>query len=71
MKLSAKKIVLIAAIAVIALLCLADEYPAMRFRGDGKISGAQSLGTRSRSEKSLFTSQANIYSTFAVCRAKN
>ena len=44
MKLSAKKVMLIAAIAVIALLCLADEYPAMRFRGDGKISGGPVLG---------------------------
>jgi len=44
MKSAAKKVVLIAAIAVIALLYFADEYRAMRFRGDGKISGGPVLG---------------------------
>ena len=35
---------LIAAIALIALLCFADEYPALRFRGDGKFSGGPVFG---------------------------
>ncbi|HEY6387037.1 MAG TPA: hypothetical protein VIX91_15280 [Candidatus Acidoferrum sp.] len=44
MKLSRKKAALIAVIAVIGLLWAADEYPALRFRGDGKISGGPILG---------------------------
>src|SRR6266478_5695113 len=30
--------------AVIALLCFADEYPALRFRGDGHFSGGPVFG---------------------------
>src|SRR5260370_24474903 len=33
---------------VVALLCLADEYPALRFRGDGHFSGGPVLGYRIR-----------------------
>jgi hypothetical protein len=44
MKFSAKKIVLLAAIAVVVLLVLADEYPALRFRGDAKFSGGPVFG---------------------------
>ena len=44
MKLSVGKRILVGIVAVIALLCLADEYPAMRFRGDGKFSGGPVLG---------------------------
>jgi len=46
MKLSTKKVALIAALALIALLCFADEYPALRFRGDGKFSGGPVFGYR-------------------------
>jgi hypothetical protein len=44
MKPSAKNIALLATVAVVVLLVFADEYPAMRFRGDGKISGGPVLG---------------------------
>src|SRR5712692_9768104 len=44
MKLSAKKVLLFTAIAVIVVLCFADEYPALRFRGDGKFSGGPVFG---------------------------
>src|SRR5437660_1566583 len=44
MRLAVKRIVLFTALAVIALVYFADEYPAMRFRGDGKISGGPVLG---------------------------
>ena len=44
MKLSRKKAALIAVIAVIGLLWAADEYPALRFRGDARISGGPILG---------------------------
>ncbi len=44
MKLSRKKIALIAVVVTVGLLWAADEYPAMRFRGDGKISGGPILG---------------------------
>lgn len=43
-KLSAKKIVVIAVLAVPLLLLLADEYPALRFRGDGQFSGGPVFG---------------------------
>lgn len=39
-----KKIVLVAALCVIALLWFADEYPALRFRGDAKFSGGPVFG---------------------------
>jgi hypothetical protein len=44
MKLSRKKVALVTVIAVIGLLWTADEYPALRFRGHGKISGGPILG---------------------------
>lgn len=44
MELSVGKRILIGSVAVIASLCLADEYPAMRFRGDGKFSGGPVFG---------------------------
>jgi hypothetical protein len=44
MKPSAKKIAMIVLISTIAFLFFADEYPAMRFRGDGKFGGGPVLG---------------------------
>jgi hypothetical protein len=44
MKLSAGRKILIGALALTALLLAADEYPAMRFRGDGEFSGGPLLG---------------------------
>jgi hypothetical protein len=44
MKPSGKKIALLTAIAVVVLLFFADEYPALRFRGDGKFSGGPVFG---------------------------
>ena len=44
MKPSTKKVVLIALIGAIVLLWFADEYPAMRFRGDGTFSGGPVFG---------------------------
>ena len=44
MKLSTGSRVLIGVGALVALLAAADEYPAMRFRGDGKFSGGPVLG---------------------------
>jgi len=35
---------LIVAVSAVALLWFADEYPALRFRGDGRISGGPILG---------------------------
>jgi hypothetical protein len=43
-KVSAKKIALIALIALALVLLAADEYPAVRFRGDGKFSGGPVFG---------------------------
>ena len=43
-KLSSKKVVLIFVFAVALLLILADEYPALRFRGDGHFSGGPVFG---------------------------
>jgi hypothetical protein len=54
MKLSAKKIALLVAITVFVLLVLAHEYPALRFRGDGKISGGPVLGYSIEFRKILF-----------------
>jgi len=39
-----KKIVLTVALSIIVLLWFADEYPALRFRGDAKFSGGPILG---------------------------
>ena len=39
-----KKLALIVALSTILLLWFADEYPAMRFRGDAKFSGGPVLG---------------------------
>ena len=39
-----KKAVLTVMLLVIALLWFADEYPALRFRGDAKFSGGPVLG---------------------------
>lgn len=39
-----KRRVLFIAITVIALLCFADEYPAMRFHGDARFSGGPIWG---------------------------
>lgn len=36
--------ILIGVVALITLLSLADEYPAMRFRGDGRFSGGPVFG---------------------------
>jgi len=44
MELFAKRIAWLVAIAIVVLLVFADEYPALRFRGDGKISGGPVLG---------------------------
>jgi hypothetical protein len=44
MKSSAKKIALIVAVSAVALLWFADEYPALRFRGDGRFSGGPVFG---------------------------
>ena len=44
MKLATKKITLIVVVCVITLLCFADEYPALRFRGDGSFSGGPVFG---------------------------
>jgi hypothetical protein len=54
MKPSVKKIVLLAAIAVVVLLVFADEYPALRFRGDGKFSGGPIFGYRIELQKIPF-----------------
>src|SRR5260370_40392874 len=51
MKPSAKKIGVLAAIGVVVLLVFADEYPALRFRGDGKFSGGLVLGYRIELQK--------------------
>ena len=42
MKRSTKVLIVLA--GVIALLCFADEYPALRFRGDGRFSGGPVFG---------------------------
>src|SRR5260370_1664772 len=44
MKLSSKKVVRAVAFAVLLLLLFADEYPALRFRGDGRFSGGPVFG---------------------------
>ena len=44
MRLSVKKLILIAAFAGPLLLAFADEYPALRFRGDGHFSGGPVFG---------------------------
>src|SRR5258708_20293818 len=44
MKLSSKKVVLAVVFAVPLLLLFADEYPALRFRGDGHFSGGAGFG---------------------------
>jgi hypothetical protein len=44
MKRTTKKIVLVTVLAVPMLLVFADEYPALRFRGDGQISGGPVFG---------------------------
>jgi hypothetical protein len=43
MKPSVKKIALPVVVSTIAFLFFADEYPAIRFRGDGKFAAVQSL----------------------------
>src|SRR5277367_1751458 len=54
MKLPAMKTALIAAVSAAALLCFADEYPALRFRGDGRISGGPILGYQIEFQKIPF-----------------
>ena len=44
MKLTTKKVVLITILALPLLFVLADEYPALRFRGDGRFSGGPVFG---------------------------
>jgi hypothetical protein len=44
MKLTTKKIVLSTILALPLFLVFADEYPALRFRGDGKFSGGPVFG---------------------------
>jgi hypothetical protein len=43
-KISGKKIALIVLIGTIGIILLADEYPALRFRGDGRFSGGPVFG---------------------------
>jgi len=54
MKLSAMKTSLIVAISAVALLWFADGYPALRFRGDGRISGGPILGYQIKFQKIPF-----------------
>ena len=54
MKLSAMKTSLIVAISAVALLWFADGYPAVRFRGDGRISGGPILGYQIKFQKIPF-----------------
>jgi len=44
MKPTTKKVVLITVLALPLLLVFADEYPALRFRGDGQFSGGPVFG---------------------------
>jgi len=44
MKLTAEKIVLVTVLAVLLLIVFADQYPALRFRGDGHFSGDPLFG---------------------------
>jgi hypothetical protein len=44
MTLSAKKIALVVLVVLPLVLLAADEYPALRFRGDGKFSGGPVFG---------------------------
>jgi hypothetical protein len=44
MNLSSKRAVLVLVLAIPLLLVLADEYPALRFRGDGQFSGGPVFG---------------------------
>ena len=44
MKLTIKKVALITILALPVLLVFADEYPALRFRGDGQFSGGPVFG---------------------------
>jgi hypothetical protein len=44
MNMSGKKIALIVVIGMIGLIWLADEYPALRFHGDGRFSGGPVFG---------------------------
>jgi hypothetical protein len=44
MKPITKKVVLITILALSLLLVFADEYPALRFRGDGQFSGGPVFG---------------------------
>jgi hypothetical protein len=46
MKRSTKKVTVALMACIIMVLLLADEYPAMRFRGDGKFSGGPIFGYR-------------------------
>jgi hypothetical protein len=41
---SGKTIAMVVLISTIALLCLSDEYPALRFRGDGEFWGGPVFG---------------------------
>jgi|HubBroStandDraft_6_1064221.scaffolds.fasta_scaffold296047_2 hypothetical protein len=41
---STKKIILAVALSIVALLWFVDEYPCLRFRGDGKFSGGPVFG---------------------------
>jgi hypothetical protein len=54
MKLSAMKASLIVAASAFALLWFANEYPALRFRGDGKISGGPIFGYQVEFQKIHF-----------------
>jgi hypothetical protein len=54
MKPSAKKMALLTTVAVVVLLVFADEYPALRFRGDGKFSGGPVFGYRIELQKVPF-----------------
>jgi hypothetical protein len=54
MKPSRKKVALVAVIAVVGLLGAVDEYPALRFRGDGRISGGPILGYQIEFQKIPF-----------------
>lgn len=52
---SRKKLALIVVLGTIGLLWIADEYPALRFRGDGRFSGGPAFGYWVRFRKIPFS----------------
>jgi hypothetical protein len=61
MKPTTKKVLLTTILAVPPLLLFADEYPALRFRGDGQFSGGPVFGYSIRL-KAIPFGQAGEYS---------